>query len=105
MTTNTGQWRKRVGTRIPGQDSRDKNSGAGQLEQKPGQDSQDKTARECWDGTARTRKRGQDAQNMTGGQGTWDRKTEMGQLDDIGFDAGQDNPDRSVWIGWPDMSA
>ncbi len=44
---------------------------------KPGQDSQDRTARECWDGIGRTRKRGQDGQNMTEGQGNWARTTEM----------------------------
>jgi hypothetical protein len=47
-------------------------------------------------------------------------KTEMGHLwqdshdhkvmawhlgHDIGYDAGQDNPDRSVWTSWPERSA
>jgi hypothetical protein len=75
MTTNTRQCGKSAG---------DKNAGAGHLRQKslalagqPGQDSKDKTAGECRDCTGRTRKRGQDGQNMTEGQGSWDRPTEM----------------------------
>ncbi len=104
MTTNTGQQGKRA---------RDKNAGAGQLGQEslgrkawagqPGQDSQDRTARECPDGTGRKRKRGQNGQNITEGQISWDKTTEMrhhGSYDskvrtlhlghDIGYDAGQE---------------
>jgi hypothetical protein len=64
------------------------------------------------------RKRGQDGKNITKGQVSWDRTTEIGHRGshdskvgplhlghDIGFDAGQDNPNRSVWTGWPDRSA
>jgi hypothetical protein len=35
-----------------------------------GQDSWDRTAGECQDGTGRTRKRAEDSQNMTEGQGS-----------------------------------
>jgi hypothetical protein len=93
MTTNTGQQGKRAGTRVlgqeawqdskdrtartgqPGQDSQDRTARTGQ----PGQDSHDRKAGECRDGTGRTRKRGHYGQNMTEGQSSWDRTTEMGQ--------------------------
>jgi hypothetical protein len=57
---------------------------------------------------------------MREGQGSWDRTTEMGQPwqdshdskvgarhlgHDIGYDTGQESPDRSVWTGQPDSSA
>jgi hypothetical protein len=62
--------------------------------------------------------RGQDGHNITEGQVNWDRTTEIGHHGnheskvgafhlghDISYDAGQDNPNRSVWTGWPDRSA
>jgi hypothetical protein len=43
-----------------------------------GKESRDRTAGEdSWDGTGRTRKRGQDGQNMTDEQGSWARTTEI----------------------------
>jgi hypothetical protein len=59
---------------MPGQDSWDRKAWARQS----GQDSQDRTAGECPVSTGSTRKRGQDGQNMTEGQGSWDRTTEIG---------------------------
>jgi hypothetical protein len=88
-----------------GQESWDRKAWAGQ----PGQDSQDRTAGECQYGTGRKRKRGQDGKNITEGQVSWDRTTEMGHCGshdskvgalhlghDIDYDAGQDNPNRSI---------
>jgi hypothetical protein len=42
------------------------------------------------------------------GQLRWDKRGKAGARHlghDIGYDAGQDSPDRSVWTGWPVRSA
>jgi hypothetical protein len=102
MTTNTG-WR--------GKRAVDKNAGAGQLgtgslgrKARTGQPGQDRTAGESCDGRDRTGWLEHDRR-----QDSWDRTTEMGQPwkdshdnkvgarhlgHDIGYDAGQDSPDR-----------
>jgi hypothetical protein len=68
MTRKIGQWgAKELGTRMLGEDSWDKKAWAGQPEKTIGM-------------VRRTRKRGQDGQNMTNGQGSWDRAAGTGQL-------------------------
>jgi hypothetical protein len=72
MTTKTGQ----QGQKSWGQEYWGRTAGI----EKPGQDSRDRIAGEdSRDGTDRTRKRGQDAQNMIEEQGSWDRTIEAGQ--------------------------